>query len=101
MKKREVYFPEKPTKPPTGPAPETPPAELSERILYLPNPYKEGELDECIEQAKQLEAENEALRELFWMTLYYWMGPEFGPMPTDEEMYNKIAETHALLTGGE
>ncbi|TET43249.1 MAG: hypothetical protein E3J60_00785 [Dehalococcoidia bacterium] len=48
-------------------------------------------------ELRTLKRENEGLRGLFWMTLYYWMGPEFGPVPTDEEMYNKIASTYTLL----
>lgn len=44
-----------------------------------------------------LKRENKGLRELFWMTLYYWMGPEFGHVPTDKEMYNKIADVYTLL----
>lgn len=59
--------------------------------------YKEQMLEQITRKDKSI-TENEALRELFWMTLYYWMGPELGPMPTDKEMYNKIADTHALLT---
>ncbi len=50
---------------------------------------------------RELKRENEPLRELFQMTLGYWMGPEFGPVPTDEEMYNKIANVDALLKAEE
>ena len=41
---------------------------------------------------RALKAEIEPLHELFLMAFRYWMGEEFGPVPTDKEMYTKLAE---------
>jgi len=52
-------------------------------------------MDEDMEWAL---GEIELLHELFLMAFRYWMGEEFGPAPTDKEMYTKLAEIEQRKT---
>ena len=63
------------------------------KLLKIPS----STLSKWRDKAAQLEEENGVLMEVFWMTFYYWMGDEFGPVPTDEEMYNKLAGIYTIL----
>lgn len=60
-RKKRVYFPEKPTKPPSGPTPEPPDGEYAIDPTGVPNPAIQ-QLKDAVRAIAQLKAENKELR---------------------------------------